>query len=295
MQKFTLFFRRLVFFVCLLLLSPAVYATGEDSPAASGSAPQYNDSSRKGWWWYQKEPEKAPQGGEEDPAQKARKMPRISDYRPEELMRMHPDDFKELQTEFLNKALMESTEESVKEYLLVQDISRRRALRFAAVAAEVLQKNPGLNIANFYPNSVPGGGALIRTQMKEVKEKISSEKEDFALLYFFQPGCEFCLEQEKILRFFVEKYDWQVKKINIRENAGLAEFLDIHTTPAIFLVRKDDDRHLLVSQGVASVSEIETNLYRGIRYLKEETTPEDFNVYDYQRGGPLDVKALPRW
>jgi len=45
---------------------------------------------------------------------------------------------------------------------------------------------------------------------------------------------------------------------------------------------------------VASLAEIEEKLYRGIRLLKNEITPEEYSLYEFQRGGAFDVRALLR-
>jgi conjugal transfer pilus assembly protein TraF len=65
----------------------------------------------------------------------------------------------------------------------------------------------------------------------------------------------------------------------------------VETVPALILIYKGSKEHIPVSVGVASLSDIEERLYRGIRLLKGETTPENWSLYEFQRGQGFDTKA----
>jgi conjugal transfer pilus assembly protein TraF len=39
------------------------------------------------------------------------------------------------------------------------------------------------------------------------------------------------------------------------------------------------------------MAEIEEKIYRGMRLLKGEITPEEYSLYEFQRGGSFDVKT----
>ena len=242
---------------------------------------------------YKPPEEEAPEDTAEKPPE--RHFPSLSDYTKEDLWNMHPEDLKALLDDFRNKAVMNPTHENVTEYYRVQDVVRRKALAFAAVSAEVMEKYPDLDVGGAYSNAIPGNLAMVRTQNREIEDTIRSARDDFALLYFYQPNCEFCVAQDKILKFFMEKYGWQVRKINRYENGALAGTLDVDLVPTLLMIERDEPRHVAVARGVVALNELEANLYRGIRFLRGNVGPEEYPMFDYQKGGPFDVHAAPDW
>ena len=43
-----------------------------------------------------------------------------------------------------------------------------------------------------------------------------------------------------------------------------------------------------VSVGLSAVDEIEERIYRGIRLLSGESSPESYSLYEFERGGKMD-------
>jgi len=257
----------------------------------------YYSASKDGWWWYETEPKKEENKPEEKPPEgqpAAKKLPSLSDYTIEDIWNMHPDNFQALLTEFMKKAVMNPTVETVREYYVMQDIARRKSLAFANVAATVMQTNPELTTASAYPITTPGQNARVRLQSGEIGTKIRASKDEFAILYFFSPTCEYCKAQSNILAFFTDKYGWQVKPINIEQDPNLAARFNVHTVPYLLLIYKYKRDYIPISAGVIALSEMEKKLYRGIRLLSGEITPEEFSLYEFQRGGPSDPEALLR-
>jgi conjugal transfer pilus assembly protein TraF len=164
------------------VISPA------NGSADNGKTQDYYKDIRHGWWWYEKEPEKSRDNKDEkrdDSGQ--RKLPSLKDYSKEQLWNMHPDDFKLLRDEFLKKAVQAPTEENVREFYIVNDIARRKALAFTNVTGYVMQKYPDLSVNKDYPVAVPGMNALTKQKTEEIERVIRSEQDDFGLLYFHSP------------------------------------------------------------------------------------------------------------
>ena len=249
--------------------------------------PYYQDVKHNGYWWYEQEPEKK---SEEEKRQKPKYfMPSMKDYATEQLWNMHPKDFQPLLDAFFDKAVQYPTEENVADYYRIQDIARSRANAFANVATLVWQKHPELNtLALDYPSNTPGKTARLKMQNREVESKIASSADDFAMIYFYKADCDFCKAQSSILKFFVEKYHWQIKKVDIESAPELAARFNVSTVPFLLLIYKHSTESLPVAVGVTTLDEIEQRLYRGIRLLGGEITPEEFNMYEYQRGGGFD-------
>jgi conjugal transfer pilus assembly protein TraF len=249
----------------------------------------FYDDAKRGWWWYETMPEKDESTDEDRKVlQSIAPPPSLRNYPMDQLWNMHPDEFQPLINAFLKKAVQYPTEENVQEYYVVQDIARRKAATFANVASVVWQKNPDLNLKKDFPFNTPGDHAKIRTKTREIEDKIRGSADDFALLYFYSDTCEFCKAQSDILKYFVDKYAWNIKGLEISRSPDLAQHFNVETVPFLMLIYKRSKDSLPVSVGVAALDEIEKNLYKGIRLLSGETTPENYNLYDFQRGGGFD-------
>ncbi len=248
--------------------------------------PYYQDVKHNGFWWYEQEPDKKK---EEERKNTKHFMPSMKDYTIEQLWNMHPKDFQPLLDAFFDKAVQFPTEENVADYYKIQDIARSRANAFANVAALVWQKHPELStLALDFPSNTPGKTARLKMQDREVEAKIASSSDDFAMIYFYKAGCDFCRAQNGILKFFVDKYGWQIKKVDIDSSPELASRFNVSTVPFLLLIYRHSDQSLPVAVGVTTLDEIEQRLYRGIRLLGGEITPEEFNMYEFQRGGGFD-------
>jgi len=262
--------------VALLLL---VVAAGH----ARAATDTRHDDPKRGYWWYERPPQEKEKKDGETPA--------IPDYTVDEMMSMDPDRLREYAEQVLEEAVRVPTEKNVRRHYLVQDVIRRKALAFVNTSEMVWQKYPELTTAKDNPLTTPGRKALTRAQVEERRRKLAEAKDEFALLYFRSDSCSFCQAQDAIMPHFISRVGWQVKPINIEDNPDLAARLGVETTPALILIRRGSDDFFPVTTGVASVMEIEKHLFRAIRLMRGEVTPENFNLYDFQRGGGYDVQA----
>ncbi len=62
------------------------------------------------------------------------------------------------------------------------------------------------------------------------------------------------------------------------------------TTPSLILIKKGSKGFIPISTGVTTLEEIEVRLYRGIKFLDGETTPQNWSLYDFQKGQGYDTK-----
>jgi len=273
----------------VFLFMASIPCAGEP-PFTEENGKAYYMDAKRGWWWYEKIPlEKKDR--EEKAEDGKKRSPRLSDYTMEELWNMYPDDFQAVLMAFQKKAVQVPSENNVREYYVVQDIARRKSLAFANVSAAVMQKYPDLSVAADYPITAPGRNAEVSQRTDEIESRIRSAREEFALIYFSSAGCPYCAEEGSILSLFVEKYGWEIREIDIEREAAVSSVFGIETTPTLLLIYRGRADHITVSAGVASLAEIEEKLYRGIRLLKNEITPEEYSLYEFQRGGAFDVRA----
>lgn len=280
------------------------------SSLTSGASAQpeqktYYDDRKRGWYWYERIPEKPKETKEKQekkqepkPEQKpeerivTRKLPSLKEYSTEQLWNMHPDDFQKLLTEFHKKAVMKPTEENMYEYLVVYDIARRKSLAVANVQTAMMQKHPEFNVGSDYPVVSPGRGAYTRATSKEITNKIASGKNDFGLIYFYADNCEYCIEQNNILKYFIDKYGWETKKIEVNSNPRIASRFNVENVPYLMLIYKKSDDYFPVSAGVISLNDMEERIYRGMRLLAGEITMDEYSIYDFQKGGTFDTKKF---
>ncbi len=258
------------------------------SLSVSASASYYTDSAT-GWWWYQKETEKQA----EKPIKKKKPTKHtasLKDYTFEQIWEMHPDQFQEFAEALKKKAVQKPSEENVKEYFEVQEIARKKALAFSNVAQFVWQKYPELTTKKDYPITTPGNLARISQINEERQRVLRDNRDDFALVYFQRPDCNYCDEQSRILDWFTNETGWTVKKVIISENPGLAAKFRVEITPTLILIQKGNQDYLPVSAGVISADEIEDKAYRAVRLLKGDISPEEYSLYEFQKGGGFDVK-----
>ena len=71
---------------------------------------------------------------------------------------------------------------------------------------------------------------------------------------------------------------------------GLAAKFSVEITPTLILIQKGNQDYLPVSAGVISADEIEDKAYRAVRLLKGDISPEEYSLYEFQKGGSFDVK-----
>ena len=224
----------------------------------------YRKEPQKGWWWYENFKQ------EDKPGEKP-EQPALPSYPPEELWTMDPDRLREYAEEIKKEAVRLPSEANASEL--------------------VWQKHPELSVAKDSPLATPGRNAVTREKVVEREQVLVDHRQDFALLYFTSAGCPFCQEQDTILRYFQDQFGWTVKPIDVDQNPILASRFDIQTTPTLLLIQRGSKEYIPVTAGVTSASEIESKLYRGIRLLRGDVTPENFNLYDFQKGGGFDVET----
>lgn len=204
---------------------------------------------------------------------------------------MAPPQFQEIYDNTLNAAVQKPTEESVKDWYTMQDIGRRKALEFTHVSQYVVQTNPDLNFLKDSPLAAPGRKALYQQQKKDVQNALAQARQENGLIYFYSTTCPYCVEQSKILKRFTNQYGWEIRGVNILDEPELASHFNVETTPTILLVDRDNPNSFPVGVGVVARSELEQNIYRGMRILNGTSTPSQYNMYDFQIGSALDPMA----
>lgn len=266
-------------------------------PVAAGQAvgPADNtfyNKTRQGWFWYENPPA-AKEKQDDKPDQTPHSMVSLNAFSIEDLWNMHPDDFQNLLNGLQKQAVQFPSEQNVLEYLTIQDIARRKALAYTHTASYVTQKYSNLfRLNQVYPTAGPGVTARVQMQQGEIAETLASGKADHALLFFVNPHCSFCEKQRQILSYFIEKYGWPIRTVDIsKETDGAARF-NIIVTPTLLLIKRGHTESMPVATGVITLSELERKLYRAIRFLQGKTDSDNFMLYDFQENSALDPGSI---
>jgi conjugal transfer pilus assembly protein TraF len=265
---------------CLLAL--AVLACGSAAPA--------DNAEKRGYWWYQKDPE-TPETPAADDTQAVHPdlTPPPSEV---QLSAMHPKDVEKLLQGYLDYALWKMTPEHVEWYYRVQDFARRRSQAFSNVTEYVMLNNGELNMNAAYPITNPGQDARKRDQQTAISSVLDQARDRAALLLLTREGCHYCDAQRNALKYFQQQHGWEVREIDIQQHPDMKAQFSVETTPTTVIIFRGTPQWMPVSVGVDSVPTIEQNVYRAIRLLQGQTTPETFTLQENERGGVLDPQGV---
>lgn len=268
---------------------------GHDVAPAVGEKGVYGkDPGQEGYYNYEDPPEEP-----EEPAitSEGPDSVVIVDQRPPDLSvgqlwGMHPDQFQAHFKAVTKYAVQYPTEENVLRYLTVQDVMRRKSIAFSSVVEVVGQKNPQYSTNSTFPITAPGKRAMVKMRLEEQEIVIREARDDFALIMFEQPGCSFCEAQASILAYFQQNYNWPVRSVNLNEAPNFAARYGVEITPTLLLVHKSTQEALPISSGVISMADMRRNIYRTVRLMRGEITPEQYNNYEFERGSAMDPNAI---
>lgn len=296
-----------IFYIALLTVL-LVYVSWAESvkPDQGSTAYYYQRTPQEGWWWYKdyvkekKEQEKSKEETakteqtEKQPQPQKSKIKPLQEYTYEELLRMHPDEFKEIYDYYLKLAVQNPTEENVYNFYNILDVTRKKALLFTQMAGYVWQKYPELSTERDIPIVGPGITQQARLIRDEVRRYARENASGFGFIVFVSPGCPYCETQLRILdRARVDGID--IKVVDITKTPSAIETFGIEVTPTTIIVDRNTGQYMPVASGVVSLDEIYTRAERAIRLLRGEQ-PERYGLYEFQKGSSLDpLEPSPLW
>lgn len=277
-------------------------------PTDGASAAYYTDSDRPGYYWgkdpVEPEEEEEPPKSQAAPASKqeqkdepkkyeweSRQELRFSDFTPQQLWDMKPKELGALLEAFKDQSVWRPTEQHVHDTYAMIDVARRKSAAFANVQQYVVNKYPEISTERDYPSSFPGKEAVRVSRTKEVEARVAEAAGQYGLIYFWKPGCPYCEAEEKILKHFVASRRFDVQPVNIQEHPRIAEQFGITITPSLILIKRGNSQPLPISYGVISLDELEARVFNGVRLLDGQTTPEQYGVRDFEKGGAFDPTA----
>ena len=276
----------------ILIILCLIISVGRPALADDNDVNFYKEK-KTGWWWYQ-DPKPEIKNKEEDKfnLKPVKIMPSITGIPDETLWNLHPDQFQELLVELQKKAVQNPTESTMADYTRMLDMARRKSVIFANASVLYVQQHPEYDVAAADPITTPGRVATTKQTAQDIEDKINWAAGNYGIIYFYSPECQYCEAQTPILKYFVDKYKWEIQTYDTKTDFKVAEAFNVTVTPTILIVGRKNGEYLIVSSGVISLPDMEERIYRGIRLLEGETSVENYSTYDYQKGGVLDPQSI---
>ena len=82
---------------------------------------------------------------------------------------------------------------------------------------------------------------------------------------------------------------WESRRIvDISMNPEFASNFAVEITPTIILVHKATQEYLLVSSGVISMENLQRRLFRSVRFMRGETTVEQWATFEFEKNSGHD-------
>lgn len=267
------------------ILTALIFALLTDTVAAEEIKPE------RGYWWgeaYELEQEQVEEEKEPSPEEKY-DLPPLPPM--DQLLKMHPEQLREMEKKYLDQAIWKRDEESVTEYYTLVAAFRSMSRGFAAVHNYVTMTNPQLSTADAAPHSSLGITAKKAMTLENLQTKLAQENRNYGLLVFVSESCQYCKAMYPIFRAFQNRHGWDIKYIDAEARPDLFLEFSVTSTPTAVLVKAGSNESQRIAQGTLSLPNLELNIYRSVRLMNKEIDLQQFLTLEHQMGGSLDPLA----
>jgi conjugal transfer pilus assembly protein TraF len=206
----------------------------------------------------------------------------------QQLIEMHPQDLRKMEKEYLDQAVWKRDEESVKEYYTLVKAFRMKSRGFAAAHNYITMTNPSLSMNDVEPTTPRGITAKKALSLNDLKTTLADQRHNFGLIIFESQFCKFCDAMKPLYRAYQNRHGWDITYIDVDASPDLVTEFDIKSTPTVVMVKANSDKSLIVSNGVTTLPNLETNIYRSTRLLNGEINLQQFLTMEHQRGSSID-------
>lgn len=249
---------------------PPTTKTAVDRDEARVNDSYWRDRER-GWFWYDDPlPER-----NEGPKPKPAAIPTISAptglRKPSELV-----EFEALQKrveDLRNIAIINPSEQNIRNYLNIQNFVIEKASTFADVAQRVIWATPELDpTVTGRPVNAKALEVFDREQAGTRTNTVAQLSQTHALFFFFRSDCPYCHQFAPLLKDFEAKFGLHIVAISVdggglpefrnpRVDNGIARTLDVRQVPALFLAEPRGGKITPIGYGVLSESELLERIY----------------------------------
>lgn len=248
----------------------------------------------RGKYWYEDPPpQKEEEVKQQEEVAALQQHPRPTVPRMEEIMKMHPKDIAKLYEDVHDYHVMKPTMDTAVDLLVIENVLAKKSRAAAAVKKLAGLHNPALTGQFENPIAPSVKNIANRQQSLAVNDRLSKEREKYALIVFTQPTCAACKVFKNTLSLFNDKYGWSIKEVNIQQNHEAATRFGIYGTPTTILISKGQSNWLPIAQGAEPFTSLVKNASQGVRLLNGEITPEQWYTSDIQTDSYFDPEFTP--
>jgi conjugal transfer pilus assembly protein TraF len=221
----------------------------------SSFAEVFYEQSEQGWYWYDVN---KIEGNKETNST----APSTYEAAQKELetLRKSLDDKKAL-------ALMNPTEDNIKDYIRVQNETNKLAEVFAVNWQKVIIQNPELDHTVKNPTNAVGRRVYHEQKAIEQKSSVESLTSKYGLFFFFRSNCPYCHKFAPIMKMFEQEYGITVVPVSLdgiglleypdpKSDNGIAKKLNVDVVPAVIAVDPKTGEVIPVSYGLVSIDEL---------------------------------------
>ncbi len=169
-------------------------------------------------------------------------------------------------------AVMNPTEDNIKNYLEVWKASQEKASVFADTWQRVVWKNPQLDYSINHPTSAMGLNVVNRGKLEAKNTNMRALAKQHGIIFFFRSDCPYCHAVSKVLKTMENEFGMEVIAASL-DGGGLPEYpvykdgrnlagkWEVQVVPALFLANKQTTEYAPIGFGAMALDEIVDRIY----------------------------------
>lgn len=117
-----------------------------------------------------------------------------------------------------------------------------------------------------------------------INQYLFKNKQDFALLFFVQPGCVYCQHQLPVIEDFQNQSGWYVKTIDIIQNPEVRSKFNVSATPVIIMIKRNGSASnwQTVSIGYSPLVTLRTDIFKLAKIMNGTAPTGKYHVRTQQ-------------
>ena len=231
------------------------------------------DNRTQGWFWYKDAKVEANKPKKAKQKIAAPATPALS---PTQQM----EAFNKKVTDALNLAILNPTEENLREYVKIYYEVINRGQHFSDAYKMMLMKNPQYDYSLKFPTNHNAQNIYDRQLSYQSKISIDNFSKNHGFFFFFSSNCDYCHQFSPTLKRFSDKYGIYIMPISM-DGGGLPEFpkpvadngtaraLKVTVWPALYAVNTKTKQIVPITNGLVSVSELEERVVNYVQYQQK--------------------------
>lgn len=172
-------------------------------------------------------------------------------------------------TELRKVAIMNPTEENLKNYIQIQEMAMNQAATFTDQWQRVIWQNPSLDYSQKgRPTTQVAIQQYDANRLMQKERAIQQLAGQNGILFVFRSDCPYCHSQAPIVREFASKYGISVMPVSLDgrgidmypqplPNNGIAEKLGVKAVPAIYVMDTKTKQFKAISFGIVAMATLE--------------------------------------